>query len=904
MLQDLDRTLEELLKNELPPEVISPPEGKSVTISFSTPDKDFATRVEVPAIDLFLYNVRENMELRTVPWSVERENGMASKKRNPVRVDCSYLITAWLEEENDENKQEHRLLGEVMKVLLRHRIIPGAVLQGDMQGQEPPIRTTALGQPQLQSMGEFWQAIGGKPRAALNYTVTISVDVNDVVETVPLGMSMDDVKVHYNSSKPAQLQALAYTRGTEIHVGPGQEKNLPHEAWHVVQQKQRRVKPTMQLQGMGVNDDSALEHEADVKGKQASLFIPIKKNEPEKVRERYNTGSREGQDLSAHELSRVVQQQGSSDGVVQKVKAPLAKQESLQDDYEEEDERKNPTEVRRRQRTIIWASGNKSSLPPITREENQSQERPQNPDLKRRKSYKEAVTEGSLLEKGKKAVESLEGIQQEAKAAIDKVKKSAVAGEAIENAAAIVENVTGTTGLFGTQGLGNTSYVDVGPKLEAPFANAVSDEGTRANISGANDFLGGMAGTVGNTLNLYREISTLFDEDASNRDKIVAGLGAAGAAAGAYGNIIKAEAGIWDIATKWQDTKSSRFFGKEVAASSDLKFVGDWASVGAGGLGFIKEGVEFVTGVSGIEGWRERKEAAGWSGVARSVGGEAAKLASLAHEGVATAREALKLVGQYQGGSDVTKSALHGTVQTLNNVTSGLTVALSGAQLLQQGYKGFKAQGRKSLLADKKSQYVSSEERAALEHLEEIQIKKQKRAAIDALTATGGVVAGSLALSGFGVIPGLAVGAGTGIVKGSQLGARTGKQWRRNAQAEKHQGESYQEWQQRQREKLQNAGFWKELKIKGTIKTTANWNKSTAEKAQRNAATAAMLLEMNDEALYGVLGLSRQKLTDGEVEKNLKKKDRNAMQELTGDKKQRFLREKKIEMIIEALKKR
>jgi len=186
MLQDLDKTLEELLKNELPPPVISPPEGKSVTISFSTPDKDFATRVELPAIDLFLYNVRENMELRTAPWSVERENGMASKKRNPVRVDCSYLITAWLDEENDENQKEHRLLGEVMKVLLRHRIIPGAVLQGELQKLEPPIRTTALGQPQLQSMGEFWQAIGGKPRAALNYTVTISVDVNDVLETVPL----------------------------------------------------------------------------------------------------------------------------------------------------------------------------------------------------------------------------------------------------------------------------------------------------------------------------------------------------------------------------------------------------------------------------------------------------------------------------------------------------------------------------------------------------------------------------------------------------------------------------------------------------------------------------------------------------------------------------------------------
>lgn len=63
------------------------------------------------------------------------------------------------------------------------------------------------------------------------------------------GMSMDHVKVHYNSDKPAQLQAYAYAQGSEIHVAPGQEKHLPHEAWHVVQQAQGRVKPTLQMKG-------------------------------------------------------------------------------------------------------------------------------------------------------------------------------------------------------------------------------------------------------------------------------------------------------------------------------------------------------------------------------------------------------------------------------------------------------------------------------------------------------------------------------------------------------------------------------------------------------------------------------------------------------------------------------
>jgi len=84
------------------------------------------------------------------------------------------------------------------------------------------------------------------------------------------GHSMDDVKVHYNSDKPSQLQAHAYAQGTDIHLAPGQEKHLPHEAWHVVQQKQGRVKPTKQLKGkVQINDDENLEKEADAMGAKA-----------------------------------------------------------------------------------------------------------------------------------------------------------------------------------------------------------------------------------------------------------------------------------------------------------------------------------------------------------------------------------------------------------------------------------------------------------------------------------------------------------------------------------------------------------------------------------------------------------------------------------------------------------
>jgi len=89
------------------------------------------------------------------------------------------------------------------------------------------------------------------------------------------GLSMDDVSVHYNSSKPVQLQALAYTQGTSIHLGPGQEKHLAHEAWHVVQQKQGRVQPTMQIGGTQINDSRSLESEADTMGIKALQFKAV-----------------------------------------------------------------------------------------------------------------------------------------------------------------------------------------------------------------------------------------------------------------------------------------------------------------------------------------------------------------------------------------------------------------------------------------------------------------------------------------------------------------------------------------------------------------------------------------------------------------------------------------------------
>ena len=123
------------------------------------------------------------------------------------------------------------------------------------------------------------------------------------------GYSMDDVRVHYNSAKPARLHAHAYTQGSEIHVAPRQEGHLPHEAWHVVQQKQGRVGVTARMRGVGLNEDPMLEREADVMGAKATQIKPggtaltATKNPANRF-----MASNEGVQLkSCHNPSRVVQ---------------------------------------------------------------------------------------------------------------------------------------------------------------------------------------------------------------------------------------------------------------------------------------------------------------------------------------------------------------------------------------------------------------------------------------------------------------------------------------------------------------------------------------------------------------------------------------------------------------------
>jgi hypothetical protein len=134
---------------------------------------------------------------------------------------------------------------------------------GPQQSQLSALADTLNGAPAVQRLARMGDTLNHRPnRTGLPNRLKAGVEALS-------GVSLDDVRVHRNSAKPAQLQAHAYTQGSTIHVAPGQERHLPHEAWHVVQQKQGRVRPTTQLAGIGVNDDTALEREADVMGARA-----------------------------------------------------------------------------------------------------------------------------------------------------------------------------------------------------------------------------------------------------------------------------------------------------------------------------------------------------------------------------------------------------------------------------------------------------------------------------------------------------------------------------------------------------------------------------------------------------------------------------------------------------------
>ena len=132
-----------------------------------------------------------------------------------------------------------------------------------------PDRSPQPVQPRSAVGPRKWEEASNGEKSLVPRGMELPVSLRKGLEQLS-GVDLSGVRVHRNSSKPAQLNALAYTQGRDIYVAPGQEKYLPHEGWHVVQQLQGRVRPTGYLKGVPVNDDAALEQEADRLGEKAA----------------------------------------------------------------------------------------------------------------------------------------------------------------------------------------------------------------------------------------------------------------------------------------------------------------------------------------------------------------------------------------------------------------------------------------------------------------------------------------------------------------------------------------------------------------------------------------------------------------------------------------------------------
>lgn len=179
---------------------------------------------------------------QTMPKPATAHRSAAAQCRAPATASGARLVAqarrlaAWMPAQAQGLEDEEPLQGQGLE--------EEELLQGQGLDEEEPLQAKA--------------AEGGLPPALQAGIAQLSDE------------DLSDVQVHAGSARPAELGALAYAQGNDIHLGPGQDRHLPHEAWHLVQQRQGRVRPTAQAAGMPVNDDPALEHEADVMGARAA----------------------------------------------------------------------------------------------------------------------------------------------------------------------------------------------------------------------------------------------------------------------------------------------------------------------------------------------------------------------------------------------------------------------------------------------------------------------------------------------------------------------------------------------------------------------------------------------------------------------------------------------------------
>ena len=169
MIEDLDEALRRLLIREMPIK------GGEIDIQFNQPKREWSARLSRPTLNLFLYDVRENLKLRhtTQGWDVERHSdGTVTQRRRPFRADLHYLITAWATEPDDE----HRLLARTLMALFRVPEMPADLLPESLIDQPAPIAIKAAQYDTAQNMTDVWSSLDNELRPALACLVTVALN--------------------------------------------------------------------------------------------------------------------------------------------------------------------------------------------------------------------------------------------------------------------------------------------------------------------------------------------------------------------------------------------------------------------------------------------------------------------------------------------------------------------------------------------------------------------------------------------------------------------------------------------------------------------------------------------------------------------------------------------------------
>jgi hypothetical protein len=175
---ELDEAVRQLLITAVPLDL------SEVDVSFDAPDREWSGRLSRPTVNCFLYDVRENEELREAAWEHgrDRANGTASRRRTPIRINVTYNVTVWARAPEDE----HRLLWRVLAALAHHPVLAENILEGELKEQPFPIMArVAKSAIARTNPADLWQALDNRIRPSLTYVLTLALDP-DMVFTSPM----------------------------------------------------------------------------------------------------------------------------------------------------------------------------------------------------------------------------------------------------------------------------------------------------------------------------------------------------------------------------------------------------------------------------------------------------------------------------------------------------------------------------------------------------------------------------------------------------------------------------------------------------------------------------------------------------------------------------------------------